>query len=254
MQQETQGNQALDLGYNPESVSRVFNWQWYKEQMTGWTKSSYVLLVIGWLFLLYIGLGHGITGIGVTSTVAGLIGFTCTLSITNGRPINGVLGFVSAIMLIYVALKTGNFSDIIMQGFYIFLLDLPVLLNKTWNNGKDLEPRKMNTTFAFQTLLTFIGFFIVTYGLDTVILTSPRPIIDALSATIGLTGAILTVRRFRASYYFWFAQGLSSVILWLVTAMQGHAVWVLFFTYMLYIMNDLVAFFDSKWFSKSNAK
>ena len=201
------------------------------------------------LVLLYVGLGHGITGLGVTSTIAGLIGFTCTLSITNGRPINGVLGFVSAAMLIYVALKTGNFSDIVMQGFYIFLLDLPVLFNKTWNNGKDLEPRKMNSKFALQTALTFVGFFIVTYGLDTVILTSPRPFIDAFAATIGLTGAILTVRRFRASYYFWFAQGLSSVALWLVTAMQGHAVWVLFFTYMLYILNDLVAFFDSKWFT-----
>ena len=196
--------QNTNLGYNPESASRVFNWRWYKDQMTGWTKSSYVLLVIGWLFLLYVGLSHGITGLGVTSTIAGLIGFTCTLSITNGRPINGVLGFVSAAMLIYVALKTGNFSDIVMQGFYIFLLDLPVLFNKTWNSGKDLEPRKMNSKFALQTALTFVGFFIVTYGLDTVILTSPRPFIDAFAATIGLTGAILTVRRFRASYYFWF--------------------------------------------------
>ena len=247
--QELQENSKNNLGYNPESINRVFSWRWYKEQMSGWTKPSYILLAIGWLFLLYVGLGNGTTGIGVTSTVAGLIGFTCTLSITNGRPINGILGIVSAIMLIYVALKTGNFSDIIMQTSYIFLLDLPVLLNKTWNNGKDLEPRKMNVKFAWQTLLTFIGFFIVTYGLDTIILTSPRPIIDALAATIGLTGAVLTVRRFRASYYFWFAQGLSSVVLWLVTAMQGEAVWVLFFTYMLYIMNDLVAFFDSKWFS-----
>lgn len=254
MQQEAQGNQALDLGYNPESVSRVFNWRWYKDQMTGWTKSSYVLAVVGTLFLLYVGLGHGITALGTTSTIAGIIGFLTTVSITNGKPINGVLGFVSAIMLIYVAVRTGNFSDIVMQAFYIALLDIPILLNHEWNNGKDLEPRKLNVKFAWQTLFTFIGFFIVTYGLDTVILTSPRPIIDALAATIGLTGAILTVRRFRASYYFWFAQGLSSVVLWLVTAMQGEAVWVLFFTYMLYIMNDLVAFFDSKWFSKANAK
>lgn len=254
MQQETQGNTAVDLGYNPESVSRVFNWRWYKDQMTGWTKSSYILAIVGTLFLLYVGLGHGITALGTTSTIAGIIGFWTTVSITNGKPINGVLGFVSAIMLIYVAMRTGNFSDIVMQAFYIALLDIPILLNHEWNNGKEMEPRKVNLRFAGQTALMFVGFFIVTYMLDTVILTSPRPIIDALSATIGLTGAVLTVRRFRASYYFWFAQGVSSVVLWLVTAMQGHAVWVLFFTYMLYIMNDLVAFFDSKWFSKANAK
>lgn len=238
------------LGYNPESLSRLLNWKWYKHQMTGWTKSSYILLTVGVLFLLYVGLGHGITPIGVTSTIAGIIGFACTVSITNGRPINGVLGFVSAIMLIYVALKTGNFSDIIMQGFYLVVLDIPIVFNKQWNDASGLEPRKMDMKSTYQTIATFIGFFIVTYGLDTVVLTSPRPFIDALAATIGLTGAVLTVRRFRASYYFWFAQGISSVALWLVTAMQGEAVWVLFFTYMLYILNDLVAFFDKKagWF------
>ncbi|MDO1605493.1 nicotinamide riboside transporter PnuC [Lactobacillus sp. YT155] len=240
--------------YDETSFTRVFSWHWYKDQMSGWTTASYILLTIGILFQLYIGVinglvqGHGIDALAITSTVAGIIGFSCTVSITNGRPINGILGFVSAVMLIYVALVTKNFSDIIMQGAYIILLDIPILLQKKWSNH---EPRKMTGTDIWQTALIFLVFLAATYILDTVILDSPQALLDAISATIGLTGAILTVRRFRSSYYFWTAQGIMSVALWIQTAMNGHPVWVLMITYMLYLANDVVAFTDSKWFRKN---
>lgn len=92
-----------------------------------------------------------------------------------------------------------------MQAAYIFLLDIPVVFNKNWDRSAGLSPRLLNRRYIFQTIITFIIFLAFTYSLDTVILASPRPIIDSLSATIGLTGAVLTVRRFRAGYYFWFA-------------------------------------------------
>lgn len=234
-----------NLSYNPEAWTRVFHASWYKHQMTGWSKSSYWLLGIGLVILLITGFMGGFSWLALTSTLAGMIGFTCTISITNGKAINGITGFVSALLLIGVALHTKNFSDIIMQGAYIVLLDIPVLLNKEW--GTDFEPRKMNKKYALQTLAWFIGFFIATYALDT-FLGSPRVLIDAFSATIGLTGAILTVRRFSFAYILWTLQGITSVALWFVTALQGHAVWVLMLTYILYLANDMVAFFDSKWF------
>ena len=96
-------------------------------------------------------------------------------------------------------------------------------------------------------------FFIELYLLDTVILHSPQALLDASSAMIGLVGAVLCVRGFRAQYYFWTFQGLMSVALWIQTAMNGHAVWVLMVTYMLYLGNDLIAFLDSGWFKKNKA-
>lgn len=224
----------------------VFKPSWYKQQLSGWNKPSYILWGIGWAFLLYVGLSSGITPLSITSTIAGLIGFLCTLAITNGKPINGILGFVSAIMLVVVAGYTGNYSDIIMQSAYVLLLDIPIMFSFNWNE-KEFEPKKMNGKYAIQTVAIF-GFFLVATLLLDYVLKSPQLILDATSATIGLTGAVLTFRKFRASYYFWLAQGLFSVALWVQTAMNGHAVWVLMFTYILYLLNDLVAFTTSKWF------
>lgn len=235
--------------YSPTSWTRVFSWHWYKDQMTGWTKASYTLLLIGIIFQLCTGFFKGFSWLGLTSTIAGIIGFTCVIAITNAKPINGVLGFVSALMLIYVALKTGNYSDIIMQAAYIACLDIPILLSTEWQK-RDIKPRLLKGKYLVQTLLCFLGFWIATWILDTQILHSPQAFLDSLSATIGLTGAVLAVRRFRAQYYFWTAQGLMSVALWIQTALHGHPVWVLMVTYLLYLCNDLLPFLDKKitWF------
>lgn len=228
-----------------ENITQLFTYKYYKKQFKGWHKQSYILLGIGLLFLFLIGFKDGLNMLSFTSTIAGMLGFTCTLAITEGKPINGILGFVSALLLCYVAMVTGNYSDILMQLAYILLLDIPIILGK-W---KVFSPRKLQTKHKFQTLLFFVVTFALLYGLDTIVLSSPRPFIDALSATIGFTGAFLCVRQFSAQYYFWFTQGVMSIILWLVTAIDGHAVWVLFFTYTLYLANNIIAFTVSNWFN-----
>ena len=63
-----------------------------------------------------------------------------------------------------------------------------------------------------------------------------------------MAGAILTTLRFSESGIAWIVQGVAQVILWGYTAMHGDANWVLFATYMMYVANDLVIIFQSKWF------
>ena len=227
-----------------ENIKQLFKPSYYKHQMSNWNKQSYILLTIGVIFLGVVGFKNGLNLLSFTSTIAGILGFTCTLAITEGKPINGLLGFISALLLCYVALMTGNYSDILMQLAYVFMLDIPIILGK-W---QVFNPKRMNTRVVCETIVFFILVLIALYCLDAYILLSPRPFIDALSATFGFTGAFLCVRQYSAQYYFWFTQGIMSIILWLVTAIQGHAVWVLFFTYVLYLCNNIIAFTVSKWF------
>jgi len=244
----TEPSMESGLKYDPESWTRVFSLQWYKHQMSGWSTLSYWLLAVGIIFQVIIGSQHGINGLAITSTIAGIIGFTTTISITNGKAINGILGFISAAMLIYVASVTGNYSDIIMQGAYIVLLDIPIMFSTNWS--KDFKSKRLVGKYIWQTVGTFILFLILTLVLDLYILHSPQAYLDAISATVGLTGAVLTFRQFRSSFYLWTIQGILSMGLWIQTAMNGNPVWVLFFTYMLYLMNDMISFFDKniKWF------
>lgn len=234
----------------------VFKPSWYIDQMKGWTKPSYRLLLFGIGIIIGMTLGGGkLNTLTISTMLAGALGFTCTLSITNAKPLNGVLGLVSALIYIFVAIHARNFNDVLLQSVYILTLDLPVLLMPSWaknvkakvrylhENGKGLRNWSL-------TVLFFILVLCATYYSDTHIFISPRPMVDSFAATIGITGSLLTTLRFSESYYCWIIQGLSSIILWGITATQGDANWVLFATYLLYFANDMIALLDKQvaWF------
>ncbi|GAP00481.1 nicotinamide riboside transporter PnuC [Fructobacillus ficulneus] len=242
-------NKETTSGYSWSDVKanmkQIFTWSYYKEGFSGWDKQSYAWLAIGLVVILLTGLPHGFETLSVLSMIGGAIGFACTLAITANKRINGLLGFVSAILISIVAFHSKNYSDIVMQMVYVITLDLNFMFfGNAWQNRKI---KAMNTTGLVTALVTFIVAFFLLYTLDTQILVSPRPWLDAFSAAIGVTGATLTVAKFHSQYWMWTLQGLMSVTLWGVTASQGDANWVLFATYALYLGNDVIGLFFSPW-------
>lgn len=239
----------------------VFKPRWYVEQMKGWTTRSYVLLLIGLGTIFGMTVASGINQLAIFTLLAGMLGFTCTLSITNAKPLNGVLGLVSALIYVVVAIQAKNYNDVMLQLTYIVLLDLPVLLMPSWAKDVDKKVRFLHERGrgVLNWILVLLFFVVITgilYYSDTHIFISPRPWIDSIAAAIGITGAVLTTLRFSESYYCWTIQGVMSVVLWGLTAVQGDANYVLFVTYLLYLTNDMLAFFDKNvsWFHhKSHA-
>lgn len=234
----------------------VFKPSWYVDQMKGWSIRSYFLLILGVGLIVGMTIGGGqFNTVTIATLFAGVLGFTCTLSITNAKPLNGVLGLVSALIYIFVAIQAKNFNDVLLQTIYIITLDLPVLLMPSWAKDVDKKVRFLHEkgkglrNWGF-TILFFVVVLAVLYYSDTHWFISPRPWIDSIAATIGITGSLLTTLRFSESYFMWTIQGIMSVILWGVTAFQGDANWVLFVTYLLYLSNDMIAFFDKdiSWF------
>lgn len=234
----------------------VFKPSWYVDQMKGWSTRSYFLLILGVGLIVGMTIGGGqFNTVTIATLFAGVLGFTCTLSITNARPLNGVLGLVSALIYIFVAIQAKNFNDVLLQTVYIITLDLPVLLMPSWAKDVDKKVRFLHEKGKglrnwVLTILFFVVVLAVLYYSDTHWFISPRPWVDSIAATIGITGSLLTTLRFSESYLMWTIQGIMSVILWGMTAFQGDANWVLFVTYLLYLSNDMIAFFDKdiSWF------
>lgn len=234
----------------------IFKPSWYIDQMKGWTTISYALLLIGVSLIVGMTIGAAkFNTVTIATMFAGVLGFTCTLSITNAKPLNGVLGLVSALIYIFVAINAKNYNDVLLQSIYILTLDLPVLLMPSWAKNVDKKVRFLheNGHGLRNWILVILFFFVVLAALyysDTHIFISPRPWTDSIAATIGITGSLLTTLRFSESYCCWLVQGCMSIILWGLTAIQGDANFVLFVTYIMYLCNDLIAFFDKNisWF------
>ena len=191
-----------------------------------------------------------ITQISLLTMVAAILGFTCTLAITNARQINGILGLISSAIYIIVSIYAKNYANVILQAIYILLLDLPVLMLPSWSKDTEKHIHGLTLIKWLLTIIFFAMVLVLLYLLDTKLFTSPRPLIDATAGAIGITGSLLCMLHFREQYYFWTIQGILSIILWGVTAFQGDANLTLFLTYILYLTNDLLAFTDKhvSWF------
>lgn len=228
----------------------IFKPKWYLEQMRGWSFKTYMLLMLGIGVIIGTTISTPVNLISLITMVAAIMGFTCTLAITNAKPINGVLGLVSSIIYVIVSIYAQNYANVVLQVSYIFLLDLPVLLLPAWSKNAEKHIKGLKVKQWCFTMIFFLFVTAMLYLMDTRIFISPRPWIDAIAGAIGITGSVLCTFRFREQYYFWMIQGIMSIILWGVTAFQGDANLTLFFTYILYLNNDVLAFTDkhTHWF------
>ncbi|MFD1672250.1 nicotinamide riboside transporter PnuC [Agrilactobacillus yilanensis] len=215
----------------------------------GWSLQSYLLAAFGVGFLIGMQLIN--PNASWLSTIAGLLGVLCVNLITSRKWLNGLVGLISAILIIATAIPNTNYMEIILQGTYIIMLDLPIILGTEWD--KDTALRHFsdhNKTFmVIKYLLITLIIWGVGYFLISQFTNDARPAVDALSTAIGLVATWLCVRRFPEQYYFWFGQGIMSLILWTMTALHnGSGDWALAVTYSIYVANDLIAFFKSSWF------
>jgi len=230
--------------------AEIFKLRWYIKQMRGWSFKTYLLLMLGIGIIIGATVASPITQISVLTMIAAILGFTCTLAITNARQINGILGLVSAAIYIIISVYAKNYANVILQTIYILLLDLPVLMLSSWSKDTEKHIHGLTLKKWLMTVSFFTIVLALLYLLDTKIFISPRPVIDATAGAIGITGSLLCMLHFREQYYFWTVQGIFSIILWGVTAFQGDANLTLFLTYILYLTNDLLAFTDKHvhWF------
>ena len=243
------------------TLKDLFSIKWYIHQTMGWNPISYWLIAIAAVGNFYISffMGHPITWVTFVTYVASILSIWCIGGITNAKPVNSVGGILSAVLYIIVALYSKNPADAMLQGFYILVLDLPVLLMPSWATNvhqkirfiheTDLRGEKFGKMFWYPVLVILgVGLFALSFWFETHMLHTPRPLFDSLVLGSGAVGAILTTFRFGEAFGFWLLQGALQVILWGYTALSGDANWVLFFTYMLFLVNDLVGVFASKWF------
>lgn len=226
-----------------ENLKNLVSPAYYKQQLSGWMTGSYILLAFGMgaLITLYLALGD-YSYHATLSTIGGMIGFLCVNAITNNRPLNGILGFVSAVMIIIVAWDATAYSDILMQLSYILVLDIPIILFGTrWQNKVIHSASKKEVAVIFTFFLVVFG---ALYYMDTNILISQSPLWDSMGAAIGLTGALAMMIKTNLQTFFWFSQGILSIVLWAHLMMLGATSPVLFVVYMLYFLNNVISAFN----------
>lgn len=223
--------------------------KWLIEEIKSINVAGGVMLsfIIGVQLAFY--LSSPITLLSTITLVATLVGSACTVYMMIGKPINGLLGLISAIGFIYVNWSAGHYASVLDQLVFILLIDLPLIL--TWRNWGDrvkngvkfLTNRGWFATFATMAILWAPMAWVYTQLNDT------NPIWDAIVLIIGATASLLVFKGYGDSYSLWLMSDAVTIILWFTAFMDGYSASALpmLLTMLFYLMTALYGRFFAVW-------
>lgn len=225
-------------------------WKDLMRQFTGWHPLSYLLLgfAVGLQALTFVNGKMGM--LDLVTMVSSLLGVITILAISQAKSLNGWAGMLSVFGLVFVAYSAKNYLQISEQITYLLTLDLPVILNVDWNKSMSTKIGKLDLKGWLITIVSWGVLWSVSAVLIGNLTNDPRPIVDALVFATATIAGILQFLKKRDAYFGWVLTGITSLVLWAITYQQGDASIAMLLSSMVYVLNDIIGFTVSPWFSK----
>lgn len=190
-----------------------------------------------------------ITGLSVITLVATLVGSACTVYMMIGKPINGLLGLISAIGFIYVNWTAGHYASVLDQLVFVALIDIPLIITwKNWGHRIENGVKRLSLEGWAMTISLMIPAWLIAFIIYNN-LNDMNPVWDSLVLVIGATASIYVFEGYGDSYSLWLASDVVNIVLWFTALSAGYSDSSLpmLLTMAFYLMTALYGRFVSVW-------
>ena len=164
-----------------------------------------------------------ITGLSTITLVATLVGSACTVYMMIGKPINGLLGLISAIGFIYINWTAGHYASVLDQLVFVALIDLPLIFTwKTWGHKVENGVKFLGKT---GWVLTLAFILVAWYPMMLVYeaLGDTNPLWDSIVLIIGAMASLYVFKGYGDSYTLWLLSDFVNIALWVSALFAGYS-------------------------------
>lgn len=223
--------------------------KWLREEIKSINTAGGVMLA----FMLGVQLAFLLTGelntMALVTFAATMVGSACTVYMMIGKPINGLLGLISAIGFIYIHYSASHYASVLDQLVFIVLIDLPLLFRwRTWGHRVEGGVKFLSRRgWLLTALATLVVWAIATYMYTR--LGDINPLWDSLALTISAIASIYVFRGYGDSYTLWLLSDVANITLWATALMANYSASALpmLLTMAFYLMTALYGRFWSVW-------
>ena len=164
-----------------------------------------------------------ITGLSTITLVATLVGSACTVYMAMGKPINGLLGLISAIGFIYINWTAGHYASVLDQLVFVALIDLPLIFTwKTWGHKIENGVKFLNKTGWVLTLAFILAEWYPLMLVYTA-LGDSNPLWDSIVLIIGAMASLYVFKGYGDSYTLWLLSDFVNIALWVSALFAGYS-------------------------------
>ena len=164
-----------------------------------------------------------ITGLSTITLVATLVGSACTVYMMIGKPINGLLGLISAIGFIYINWTAGHYASVLDQLVFVALIDLPLIFTwKTWGHKVENGVKFLDKTGWVLTLAFILAaWYPMMLAYQT--LGDTNPLWDSIVLIIGAMASLYVFKGYGDSYTLWLLSDFVNIALWVSALFAGYS-------------------------------
>ena len=230
-----------------EEMKNYTKWLFEEIKSLNAVGASMLAFIVGVQLALF--LVNPITALSVITLLASFIGSSCTVYMMIGKPINGLLGLISALGFIYVNWTAGHFASVFDQLVFIALIDVPLILTwKNWGHRIANGVKRLSSTGWFITVAVLVAAWYPMTALYTQ-LGDTNPVWDSLTLIIGATASLYVFLGYGDSYTLWLAADAVNIVLWFTALSAGYSASSLpmLLTMAFYLMTALYGRFVSVW-------
>ena len=197
--------------------------KWLGKELRSINAAGGVMLafIVGVQLAFY--LSAPITWLSTITLVATLVGSACTVFMMLGKPINGLLGLISAAGFIYINWSAGHYASVLDQVVFVALIDLPLIFTwKTWGHKIENGVKFLNKTGWALTL----GFILMAWYpmmLAYQALGDTNPLWDSIVLIIGATASLYVFKGYGDSYTLWLLSDFVNIALWVSALFAGYS-------------------------------
>lgn len=197
--------------------------KWLKEELKSINNVGVAMLAFITGVQLAFFLSNPITGLSVVTLIATLVGSSCTVYMMIGKPINGLLGLISAIGFIYINWSAGHYASVLDQFVFIALIDIPLILTwKTWGHRIEGGVKFLKKS---QWIIILVLMLVAWFPMHEiyVALGDTNPFWDSIVLIVGATASILVYKGFGDSYSLWLLSNVVTIGLWFTAFLDGYS-------------------------------
>lgn len=209
--------------------------------------ASMLAFIVGVQLALF--LVNPITPLAVVTLLATFVGSACTVYMMIGKPINGLLGLISAIGFIYINWTAGHYASVLDQLVFIAMIDLPLIITwKNWGHRIENGVKHLSVSGWLLTILVMVAAWYPVMAIYTS-LGDTNPMWDSLTLIIGATASLYVFLGYGDSYTLWLASDFVNIALWFTALSAGYSASSLpmLLTMAFYLMTALYGRFVSVW-------
>lgn len=229
--------------------------KWLLDEIKSLNAAGAIMLafIVGVQLAFY--LTDPITVLSTITLFATIIGSACTVYMMIGKPINGLLGLISALGYIYINWSAGHFASVLDQLVFVALIDVPLIV--TWKKWGDRVKDGVKFLSVKGWIFTIVLILALWYPvlMAYTSLGDTNPLWDSIVLIIGAMASWYVFKGYGDSYSLWLMSDFVNIALWVSALFIGYSASSLpmLLTMLFYLVTALYGKFYSIW-SRKNAK